>query len=174
MSEERRSNSGGIKISVTSVPFAGVESVAAVKDSVFHVTLNTNTRIDVPDSEIEPYVKGLQDAANLLFGDVEYMKRIVKFPYAEDNGEFDSNHILAVDTTTRVEIGKDDAHGKRLHLHVIFKLTHKSRIHLVFHKVKSEMNSILAEKEYPHRIHYVHVEVFNDRGQRLRRYLHKT
>jgi hypothetical protein len=164
-------NRRGFNVTVTSVPFTGDEEESRIRESNFHITMNTNVRLDVDDSEMTPFVSGLQEAANELLGDPDNLEMIVSFPYG---GEFNPETILNIDVTTRVEIGKDDAHGKRLHLHAILKIRHNSKIRLDFARVKSRMNEILEDKNYPYPVHYVHVEVYNDRGQRVVRYLKKT
>lgn len=165
------SGNNKFNITVTSVPFTGDEEEAKIRESNFHITMNTNVRLDFELNELLPYVTGLQNAANELLGNPDHIERIVQFPFG---GEFNPETILNIDSTTRVEIGKDDAHGRRLHLHAMFKIRHKSKIRLDYAQLKKEMNDILKESNYPFPIAYVHVEVLNDRGQRVMRYLRKN
>lgn len=158
-------------ISVTSVPFEGDEAGHKIRTSTFHITMNTNTRIDAPVDEMGEFVEPLQSAANELLGDPDYIEKFLQFPYG---GEFNPETVLGIEVTTRVEVGKDDAHGRRLHLHALLKITHNSRVRLSFPILKREMNHILEEKDYPLRVHYLHAEVINDRGERVVRYLKKA
>ena len=69
---------------------------------------------------------------------------------------FVNDQIISLDVATRVEIGTDDAHGKRLHLHAQFKVKHRTYIRLDYKEIQNEMNQVLTEKGYPLLIHYTH------------------
>jgi len=122
--------------------------------SDFFVTMNTNKRIDGELSPDSPLVTVLEDAARELFGEDEHFIKFVTFP---KGGSWDNDHIDSLNVVTGVEIGTDDAHGKRLHLHAQFKVTHRSYIRLDFKVLQQEMNSILSQKGYPLVIHYTNV-----------------
>jgi hypothetical protein len=148
----------GVPVSVTALPFHMPQrsNKGRLKSRVsnFHITLNTNVRIDGSKEEIRPLVDQLQKCANVCFGQEAHFTRFVTFP---KGGQWDDEHVIGLDVTTGVEIGKDDAHGRRLHLHVQFKIRHRSYVKLDFQAIKDEMNGILEEEEFPHRIAYVHV-----------------
>jgi len=122
--------------------------------SDFFITLNTNKRIDGELTAESPLVTILEDGARDLFGQEEHFLQFVRFPHG---GSWDDDHIVALNVVTGIEIGTDDAHGKRLHLHAQFKVTHRSYIRLDYHALQDEMNKILESKGYPLRIHYTHV-----------------
>lgn len=124
--------------------------------SNFHVTLNTNIRIDedlTPESRL---VRVLQDTANQVFGEEGHFTNFVQFP---KGGMWNVENIIGLDVVTGVEVGTDDAHGRRLHLHVQFKVRHRSYLRLDGEKIKSEMNIMLNRNAYPHPIAYVHITV---------------
>jgi len=137
--------------------------------SDFFITMNTNKRIDGELTAESPLVTILEDAARELFGQEEHFLRFVTFPHG---GQWDDDHIVALDVVTGVEIGTDDAHGKRLHLHAQFKVTHRSYIRLDYHVLQDEMNRILESKGYPLMIHYTHVTFH--RTDMAREYIRKS
>ena len=145
----------GIKKTVEIVPFAPpVRGRVRNRVSDFFVTMNTNKRIDGNLTPESPLVTVLENAGASLFGDEEHFTKFVKFP---KGGSWNSDNIVALEVVTGVDVGKDDAHGQRLHLHAQFKVTHKSFVKLDFRELQDEMNSILAARGYPLRIHYTHV-----------------
>ena len=122
--------------------------------SDFFITMNTNKRIDGVLTGESPLVTILEASAREVFGDEGHFLRFVTFP---QGGQWDDDHIVALNVVTGVEIGTDDAHGKRLHLHAQFKVTHRSYIKLDFHALQAEMNKVLRKNGYPLEIHYTHV-----------------
>ena len=111
-------------------------------------------RIDEELTSDSSLVTELQSAADRVFSQPAHFTKFVKFPRG---GEWNSTHIVGLNVKTGVEVGKDDAHGKRLHLHVQFKVSHRTFVKLDFKEVQEEMNRVLEEMDYPHRIHYTHV-----------------
>ena len=145
----------GIQKTVEIVPFAqAVRGKVRNRISDFMVTMNTNTRIDGNLTAESPLVKILESAGASLFGEDAHFTKFVKFP---KGGSWNAENIVALNVLTGVEVGTDDAHGHRLHLHADFKVTHRSFIKLDYHAIQDEMNRILEAKGYPLRIHYTHV-----------------
>jgi hypothetical protein len=114
--------------------------------------MNTNTRIDGDLLPTSPLVTILQDSGKEVFGEMEHFLKFVKFP---KGGEWDEN-IESLKVDIGVEIGTDDAHGRRLHLHAQFRISHYSYVKLDYRVIQSEMNRVLAEKGYQLKIHYTH------------------
>ena len=137
--------------------------------SDFFIMMNTNTRIDGELTAQSPIVKVLEESARELFGEEAHFTKFVLFP---KGGSWDDGHIDSLNVVTGVGIGTDDAHGKRLHLHAQFKVTHRSFIKLDYKVLQSEMNSILEEKKYPLKIHYTHVTFH--KSDMSREYILKT
>jgi len=137
--------------------------------SDFFITMNTNKRIDGELTGSSPLVTILEDSARVLFGQEDHFLKFVRFP---KGGQWDNDHIISLDVVTGVEIGTDDAHGKRLHLHGQFKVTHRSYLQLDYKALQDEMNRILESKGYPLMIHYTHVTFH--RADMAREYIGKT
>jgi hypothetical protein len=100
-------------------------------------------------------VTKLQAAANETFTNTDRIVKFVTFPHG---GSFDPDHIIDIKTVTGVEVGKMDR-GRRLHLHVQFKIRHRTWVRLDPAAIKAEINAVLEESGYPHQIHYIHISV---------------
>jgi hypothetical protein len=143
------------KINLTSLPFKPrtekKKGKLRSRISNFHITLNTNVRYD---KSLESLISGLQKSVGQSFTDPDSIKEYVTFP---KGGEWNDDFIEGVDVVTGVEIGRDDAHGARLHCHVQFKVKHHSFLRLDFTKIKEVVNDRLKSNDFPHPIAYVHV-----------------
>ena len=142
---------------LTSIPFKTTgKKGKKLKSRVsnFHITMNTNVRIDEELTQESKLVVDLQTTANQVFTVKEHFGKFVLFP---KGGQWDTTHIVGLNVKTGVEVGKDDSHGRRLHLHVQFKVNHRSFIRLDFKEIQLEMNRVLRSIGYPHEIHYTHV-----------------
>ena len=153
---ERTKEMSKIKRTVEVVEFTPPSQRSRVRHRVsdFFVTMNTNKRIDGDISKDSPLVTLLQQSAAEVFGEDEHVIKFVRFPHG---GSWDEENIVGLNVVTGVEIGTDDAHGKRLHLHAQFKVTHTSYIRLDYKELQNEMNRVLEHKGYPLMIHYTHV-----------------
>jgi len=116
--------------------------------------MNTNHWIDGEITPNSPLITLLEQSARELFEDEEHFLKFVRFP---KGGQWDDDNIQGLDVVTGVEVGTDDAHGKRLHLHAQFKITHTTYIKLDYKELQKEMNNILGSNGYPLMIHYTHV-----------------
>jgi len=145
----------GIQKTVEIVPFTpAVKGKVRNRVSDFFITMNTNTRMSGTITSESPLISVLENASATLFGQEEYFTRFVKFP---KGGSWNSENIIALNVLTGVEVGTDEDHGHRLHVHAQFKVTHRSFIKLDYHVIQDEMNKLLEARGYPLRIHYTHV-----------------
>jgi hypothetical protein len=147
-------------ISVKSIPFKphkkGDHPKLKSRVSNFHITLNTNIRIDDDLTEESPLIRILQSTTNEVFGEEGHFVNFVQFP---KGGAWNTANIVDLSVLSGVEVGSDDAHGARLHVHVQFKVRHHSYLRLDGEKIKTEMNMMLTRNGYPHKIAYVHITV---------------
>jgi len=144
---------------VNIVPFnvSTTETAKKLRSRVsnFHVTMSTNVRWKGSEKSLGTEAVKLQDATNDVFSSDETKARIVLFP---KGGEWDISHIISDDITIAVEIGTNVKFGSRVHLHVKFKIRHRSYLRLDPAEIKIVMNEALTRVGSILPIHYVHVK----------------
>jgi hypothetical protein len=146
------------------------------KRSTFLITLNTNTRIDGDSAVADTFAEALNDMTEAVMGSESVLKRFVYFIKRPQGGGFQPERDESMSWIRDVEdfrvIAKPEigynAKGKRLHLHVIVKMTHNGYVRLDKKAIDSAANDWIAQynegKEYKDRlptIKYSHIKASN-------------
>lgn len=131
--------------------------------SNFHVTMSTN--VVMSEAEAASQAPMLEDMLRWLFTDLDNMDDIVDFKYYDDGDyvvdeemTWDEAPIVEASCVSTVEVGHM-ARGSRLHMHVAFKVWHRTIISLNREGILERANDYLESHDYPHTVKYLNIAV---------------
>ena len=135
-----------------------------VRETSFHVTVNTNQRYG-SKSAITEDMKPLYYAMRNVFGDPATVKEIIEILTPEDEYE-------KVVGATHSDIGVEYSEKAGLHAHVLFTITHRTKLRMHLKHLRKELDKHLPHlaKKAPHTF----VRYVPDQKQIVKDYIYKT
>ena len=140
------------------------ERPITVCDTSFHITVNTNQRYG-SKSAITEDMKPLYFAMRNVFGDPAAVKEVVEILNIDDEYE-------KVVGATHTDIGVEYSEKAGLHAHVLFTITHRTKLRMHLKKLRKQLDKHLPHlaKKAPHTF----VRYVPDQKQIVKDYIYKT
>jgi hypothetical protein len=101
------------------------------KRSNFLLTINTNKSIAIDAADLQTKVAAFDKSINEILANIN---QYLKIPEGDDWN--DENKFRDVDIQYTIEVGHKQ---RRLHIHILMKFTHFSKIQLDYEKIKSKI-----------------------------------
>ena len=111
-----------------------VEKNEKPKNTNFLLTINLNCSYKEEDEKLKDDIKIFDDTIQAILNDVE---KYIKIP----EGHFNDDKVKAADIDYTIERGKERGF---LHIHILFKFKHFTKIQLDYDKIKSKITNDLG------------------------------
>ena len=124
------SNKPKVKISGKIQDLKKVEKNIKPKQSNFLLTLNTNQQFKENDPHLKDDIEIFDNSINQLLNNID---QYIKLP---ENDKWDDQTIKSCDIDYTIERGTKKG---QLHIHIMFKIKHFTRIQLNYEKIKQKI-----------------------------------